>query len=387
MNLYQASRQWQARPADERFWNLQDMLTACQYHRDSAATATIQTNRLTAIADNSTGDVLLSGPTGAQARLTHWAFGQLANRVGAPADYLRSLPADMAAQNLTYGLSQAADDSQSRALFHKNGSLVCRCVTSEQYSRIFNADVISRLLPLSEQGWRVPPARPAMHDQPGARPATAADVLSAEHSFGLSVKIGDMIAPAGLYASDHDMFAFMVNEDVRIDDGTDAGLARGFFVTNSEVGAAALKFTRFLYRHCCGNHICWGAEQVREIRIIHRGRADHRYRSQLIAELREYADSSAVEDENRIKATKRCVLGNTKDEVLDLLFGKRILPRRDLLAAYEMAETESAENRAGSPKTAWGFAQGITRLSQNTPFADERNKLDRAGGKVLELAF
>ena len=45
-----------------------------------------------------------------------------------------------------------------------------------------------------------------------------------------------MIAPAGIYASDHDMFAFLVNEEYRIDDGSDGGLARGFFVQNSEVG-------------------------------------------------------------------------------------------------------------------------------------------------------
>lgn len=37
--------------------------------------------------------------------------------------------------------------------------------------------------------------------------------------------------------------------------------------------------------------------------------------------------------------------------------------------------------------TDWEMAQGITRLSQETPFADERAKLGRVTGKVLRIAF
>ncbi|BBC02432.1 hypothetical protein AB7M49_003961 [Bradyrhizobium elkanii] len=36
---------------------------------------------------------------------THWSFGQLASQVGAPATYLRQLPATLAAINLLYGLT------------------------------------------------------------------------------------------------------------------------------------------------------------------------------------------------------------------------------------------------------------------------------------------
>jgi hypothetical protein len=179
----------------------------------------------------------------------------------------------------------------------------------------------------------------------------------------------------------------MVNEQARINDGSDGGLSRGFFVSNSEVGAASLKLTRFLYRHVCGNHIVWGAESVQEIKIVHRGRADERFAHQVAVELRRYANESASEDEARIASAKRCVLASTKDELLDRLFGRKILPRKKLEAAYESAEVEAAEHAAGSPRTAWGFANGITRLSQATAFADERNRLDRAAGKVLEIAF
>jgi len=76
--------------------------------------------------------------------------------------------------------------------------------------------------------------------------------------FQQSLKVGDKIAPAGLYGSDHDMFAFMVLENRRIEDGTEGGLSRGAFFSNSEVGGGAFRIKSFYYRHVCGNHIVWG---------------------------------------------------------------------------------------------------------------------------------
>ena len=45
---------------------------------------------------------------------THWSFGQLASLVGAPAAYLRQLPAPLAGINLQYGLTSATAPSWSR---------------------------------------------------------------------------------------------------------------------------------------------------------------------------------------------------------------------------------------------------------------------------------
>ena len=53
--------------------------------------------------------------------------------------------------------------------------------------------------------------------------------------------------------------------------------------------------------------------------------------------------------------------------------------------AFDLADIN--HDLDGDPLTAWGLAQGITRLSQTTPFADERAKLDRAAGKALRIAF
>jgi hypothetical protein len=183
------------------------------------------------------------------------------------------------------------------------------------------------------------------------------------------------------------MFVFMINESRRISEpGNPDGLSRGFMAGNSEVGDSAFWLLRFLYRNVCGNHIVWGASQVSEIRIPHIGNADDRVFSKIRGELIKYANESASDDEARIRTATRFVLGATKDEVLDRLFSVKSLrlSRVKLNEAYDIVVTEEPNV---DPTTAWGVAQGLTRLSQATPYADERVELDRAAGRVLNMAF
>src|SRR5262249_54600410 len=153
-----------------------------------------------------------------------------------------------------------------------------RAVNSDVYSRVWNHEIFDGLAGLREGGWRVPPARPAHEDDPRARPAAKADGLQGRKGGGGGARQGGgLIAPGGGGAGEPDMFAFLVNEEYRIDDGTDGGLSRGVFVSNSEVGAGALRLTCFLYRHVCGNHIVWGAEHVFEVVARHVGGVQARF--------------------------------------------------------------------------------------------------------------
>lgn len=385
MELFKASNQWANRPDDERFSSLQELHDAVSSYRGTARESVVPFDSLRVEAHD--GDVKLVGKAAVPARLTHWAFGQLATSIQAPAAYLRTLPATLAAQNLNHGLAKTEDRTDRAILFHQNGDLLTRAFSSEKYTRIWNNDITSRLLTLPND-WRTPPARPAREGQKGTRIATAADVLTARGlSGGLSITEGALIAPAGLYASDHDMFVFMVNDDRRISEpGNPDGLARGFFVSNSEVGAASFVITKFLYRTVCGNHIVWGASQVSEIRIKHIGTANDRAFAQISGELVKYADESASDDEARIAKAAQFTLGATKDEVLDRLFAVKNLgiSRVKLNAAYDATVVNDANL---DPTTAWGVAQGLTRISQDAAYADERVGLDRAAGKVLAIAF
>lgn len=385
MELFKASNQWAQRPDDERFSTLQELHDAVSSYRATAREATVPFNTLRTEARGT--EIVLVSKANTPARLTNWAFGQVALAVGAPANYLRNLPPTLAAQNLNYGLAKTEDRTDRQLLLHANGDLLARAITSERYTRIWNADITSRLLSMPDQGWQVPPARPVRDGQRGTRIATEADVLRGE-GFGLSIHVGDQIAPAGLYASDHDLFVFMVNNDKRISEpGNPDGLARGFFVINSEVGAASFAIIRFLYRHVCGNHIVWGAQQVSEFRIKHIGNADDRAFAHIKGELVKYANESASDEEARIDKTARFIIGATKDEVLDSLFNVKSLglSRARLSDAYDRAEQD--EVAAVNPRSLWGMAQGVTRLSQESQYADERVQLDRAAGKILSIAF
>ena len=383
MELFRASKQWSTRPADERFGSLKEMYDACKGYADVSRTSTVPYANLRV--ETADGEVQLTGKTGTLAKLTHWAFGQLSRVVGAPADYLRRLPATLAVQNLNHGLKERADgEAQASLLFHQNGGLLLRAITSPEYARIWNHDIVGRLVDLQGAGWRVPPARPALKDQPGTRPATEADVLEVGES-GLSVKVGDLIAPAGLYASDHDMFAFLINEKNRVNDGSDQGLSRGFFAWNSEVGGGVFGVMSFLYRTICGNHIVWGASKVNEIRIRHIGEANDKAWMNLAVEVRRYADSSVSDLEAKISKARRYEIAATKEDVLDTLFKARIGTQKLLAEAYDVAEKHIDTD--GAPTTAWGFVQGMTRLSQQSSFADKRNEIDRSAAKVLEIVF
>src|SRR5262245_25771890 len=133
MNIMRASNQWATRPADERFWTVQELYDATKAHRDAAATAKV--NLADMRAEASDGSVILTGKTGATAELTHFAFGQLCARANAPAGYLRQLPATLAVQNLNHGLKARSieePDAEAKLLLHKNGGYFARAITSDK---------------------------------------------------------------------------------------------------------------------------------------------------------------------------------------------------------------------------------------------------------------
>lgn len=386
MNLHTASRQWATRPSDQRFWDLQELQTATQEHRARSVQgeASLKDLRLT-VQDS---DIRLTGRTGKQSTLGHFAFGQLSRLMGAPADYLRTLPAPIVADALNHSMQSVEDRGMQLLLTRPIGSepFHCRAITTDRYSRIWNVDIVQKLNRLPEHGWKTPPARPSGVDGERTRIATDRDCLQ-NRMEGIGIKPGDTIAPAGLYASDKDMFCFFVNEDRPVNDGTGNPLYRGFFLENSEVGDRAFKLTTFLYNTVCGNHIVWGSSQVNEFKVVHRGSADDRAFHGLTVELSQYSDASVSEDEAIIAKARKLVLGVREEDVIEALFSKRLgLTQSELTAAYASAETHPEDGKC-LPNTCWGMVQGITRMSQESKYADNRVRLDRCAGKVLQMAF
>jgi hypothetical protein len=360
VELFKANQQWKFRPDDEKFASLQDLHNACKGYAQNAREKNVAFADLRA--DVLGNDIVLKGRGDTPARLTNWAFGQLCARVEAPASYLRELPNTLVAQNINYGLktriANTTASSDASLLFHENGSLLLRSLTTDKYARIWNWEITERLLDLQARlGWQ-----PAGVD--------------------IRQKSDDNRENFDLYASDHDMFAFLCNTNLTVEErNSDGAVYKGIIVSNSEVGASSLKFTKFLYREKCGNHIIWGASKVMEINIRHVGDAIARSQG-FVAELRKYAEESVSDLEAKIASTKTRFIGNDKQAVLDAIFGKRIngLSKEVIEAGYDAC----IEMEDGSPRTVWGMVQGLTRHSQTLKFADKRTDIDRAAGKLVE---
>jgi hypothetical protein len=361
MEIFKANQQWASRPADERFPSLDALYKATKAYASTAVEAHVDFSSLRAEAQG--GEVVLVGKENQPAKLTNWSFGQLAARAGAPANYLSTLPATLAVQNLNHGLKQRATEGQgsdgANLLLHRNGGMLCRAITTQQYERIWNWEVAERLLELQDQGWE--PARPDFNKSADDFPS--------------------------LYASDHDMFAFIRLANQTVQQPTDGSLPpmyKGLIYWNGEVGERKIGAMKFLYNSMCGNHIIWGASEVVEFSARHVGNVANKLRDFEI-EIKKYAEESTSDVEAMITKAHRQVIASTKEEVLDFLFGKRTvgLTRKTLEAAYDAVIPE----QDGDPKTVWGMVQGLTRHSQTVPYADKRQDLDKASARIMRIAF
>ena len=170
--LTQAFNQWASRPADERFSSLESLITAVRSVRERA-----RTSKHVDLAQCSVVDVdetpMLKSPSGIMADMTHHAFGQLCRLVEAPAHYLRTLPAALAADNLNHGLAALPESADADTMAFDATLLVdlqdagapdparkIRQFCSEKYGRIWSLDVAERLqrLTLERPEWQPAPA-------------------------------------------------------------------------------------------------------------------------------------------------------------------------------------------------------------------------------------
>jgi len=229
-------------------------------------------------------------------------------------------------------------------------NLLCAAFTGPSYGRIWDASVVEFLMEAVDGTcWQVPPALP----------------------FGGSEN-------AGLYASDRDIFAFMVNPEDRIE-VNGAKLGRGFFCWNSETGAATFGLTTFLYNWVCRNHIVWGAEDVCELRIIHRHRAPERLISEAIPLLNRFVESRPAAKSIRETITRAMdtKVGDSLEQVQER-YKSAPFTRKELSDAWNtgLAEHEDVT-------TLWGMIQGLTAVARFHDHADTRVDLERRAGALL----
>jgi hypothetical protein len=360
VNLNAASAQWASRPNDERFLTLADLKAAVARRKDESWTATPKSNALRVNVDDRALKVDVYDPTKGQVSSltpTHWGFGQLSQYASAPASYLRTLPPELAAINLQWGLEHNPVRDDTLLLAQTNGDNVLRSLTSVSYGRIWDAQVVKAVEKVNEDGrWQVPTA-------------------SYSHSNPLRATT--------LYASDRDVFIFLVDpaNPIEVEGET---LFRGFYTWNSEVGSAVFGLTTFLYRTVCDNRIIWGATNVRELRIRHTGGAPERFGYEGQRYLRQYANEDTAQIVAGIKAAKHTDIpvnagkGETVDDWLR--------DRFSFTKAQATAAVQTANAEEGRARTIWDIVQGITAYARSIPHQDARVDLETKAGKLLTLA-
>lgn len=373
-NLTHASRQWSSRPVDERFSNIQKMYEFCLNSATNSVTKNVRLNDL--VAKNVDDNIVISDETSTLS-LNNWSFEQLCKKISAPASYLSTLPTDKATDLVNYGIQQSKDrDTQ---LYLDGRTNVVRAVTSKIYKRLYNHEVIKAVMDFPGD-WRTPPCRPAHEGEP-YRLATEDDIV--KNSL---IAVGDQISAVGggLYANDRNTFIFRIDNGTTIDDGSDQGLARGFFVFNSEVGDGCIGWVSFYYRYVCGNHIVWDATNVKSFRRKHLGNVREDAFLEMVTSIKGLKDNR-LEDELLIRKAKAYELGTNKEEVVDLIFrSKSLLGKKVAESAFDLAD--KFIDIDGSPTTVWGFVNGLTRYSQSANNADTRNEIDTVGRKILSFA-
>jgi hypothetical protein len=367
------SSEWFSRPADERYLSLSELALSVRDRADRSRTRVVESALIHVEANRNDPErlaLILPGTDTAIAP-THWSFGQLASLVGAPAAYLRQLPAALAGINLQYGLTSNRAE-QIKTLETDDGRTELRAVTGPDYGRIFDAELVEAVQRIAGNGtgdtrWKVP------------------GVLN--WSTGIYNPGVDITKDTTtLYASDRDVFLFLVDdlnpiEAGRLPDGSPDLYFRGFYCWNSEVGAKTLGMASFYLRAVCQNRNLWGVEDFEEITIRHSKYAANRFAHEAAPALLNFANSSPLPFVNGIKAARERIVARSDEDRTDFL------RRRGFSKAEtgKIIDTVLAEE-GRPPESIFDFVQGITAVARDKPHQDARLDMEAKAKKLLDRA-
>lgn len=366
-NLYEASRQWSKRPDDERFVDLDHLCDFLRHRREMSREPVVALDYLT-VKDREDGALMLtprpdikglgadSRYDGIESQLTNWTFSQLCSRAHAPASFLSKLPPMFAARDLAWTLENS-DRAEGKLLLTDIDGNVLRAITSPGYGRIWDIELAHHLVErIDPDVWKIPSA---------------------------SYSSSDPKRATTLYASDRDMFVFLVNEGNPIE-VNGSKLSRGFFLWNSEVGKSKFGIKTFLYNYVCDNRIVWGVSDVKEISIIHSKGAPGRFVTEALPAMNQYLESATAKEVQVIKVAKAREIVKDKSDL------KQWLKDRGFTSALASTTAthaeEESEKRGGSPTSIWNVVNGMTNYAHNLKHTDRRIDLETKAGSIMSLA-
>ena len=367
------SSEWFSRPDDERYLSLSELYASVKGRAERSRTRTVESAaiRVEAHRDDPENLALILPDAAAPAAPTHWSFGQLASLVSAPAAYLRQLPAPLAGINLQYGLTSHRAE-QIKTLETEDGRTELRAVTGPDYGRIYDHELVAAVQKIAGNGtgdtrWKVPG--------------------TLDWSSGVYNPMVDITKDTTtLYASDRDVFLFLVDdmnpiEAGKLSDGSPDLYFRGFYCWNSEVGAKTLGIASFYLRAVCQNRNLWGVEDFQEISIRHSKYAANRFAHEAAPALTRFADSSPRPFVEGIRAARERIVAHSDDDRTDFL-RKRGFSKAETARIVETVLAEEGR----PPESVFDFVQGITAVARSKPQQDTRLEMEGKAKKLLERA-
>ncbi len=125
-------------------------------------------------------------------------------------------------------------------------------------------------------------------------------------------------------------------------------------------------------------YIIWGFQHVAGFRRRHIGASIQDAWSSSLDDVRAAIDADTATDRTVLLRATTQELGTTHDAVLETVTRRLDLSQKQADQAYTLAEEHET-----NPRSVWGYVQGLTRLSQRTPWQDGRFTLDRAASRLL----
>jgi hypothetical protein len=284
---------------------------------------------------------------------------------------MRQLPAALAGINLQHGLLSNRGE-QMKTLEAGDGRVELRAVTGPDYGRIWDHELVSAVMKIAGNGtgdtrWKVP---------------GVLDWSTMTHNPFVDVTKDTTT----LYASDRDVFLFLVDDTYpieagRLRDGSPDLYFRGFYCWNSEVGSKTLGIASFYLRAVCMNRNLWGVENFEEITIRHSKFAARRFAHEAAPALTRFADSSPAPFISGIKAARERIVART-DEDRDGFLLKRGFSKSETAKIIETFLHEEGS----PPASLFDFVQGITALARGKAHQDARLELEGRAKRLLERA-
>lgn len=385
------SQQWIRRPHDERFLSLADLKADRKMRADNSEERKIKTADLTFSAPEilesdpkdeallKFGSLLMDVGADDHRAVTNWTFGQVAGLAGASGAtrFLRALPGINVANDLTYAIRYNRGVDEVKLY---TDDLEALAITGPDYGRIFDWEVAEAVDAatcgsIGDHRWKVPGMldwRTMIYDplHPVSKDTTT------------------------LFANDRGVFIFLCQDLAPIEigklpDGSPDLVFRGFYVTNSEVGAGKLKLGAMYLRGICCNRILWGVEAFEELEMRHTKYAPNRFIEEARPALESFANGSSMKLVQGVAMAKEAIVAETKAKAVEFVMSRGVAAKR-AQAVYEKivreewrlgADEEEPEDR---PVSVWDLAQGMTAAAREEPNFDTRMELERAAGVLLD---